>query len=348
MNGEIKSLTGLRGLAIIFVLLSHANKAGFLLFNEFDFSGGGRYGVFIFFILSSFLLTKQFLALGEGISFKAYFPRYLMRRFLRIYPLFVSTLLVYYVFHVFGHTIWEFDEWDLLRNILLLEGTGVFWVIPVEFQYYFCIPVISALLVKYYDNFVEVIVFSIAFIILYSISIDAKYQANIGPFLAVFYIGSFLAYLQDSLEKLKITERASWCLNKTCNVVSVICLIVFVLLVPKYFGYIVGVDNVPVGYFHNSFLLLGVLSSILVFTVINSNGVIKAILANRFFNFVGKVSFSSYLGHYLVLAAILKYSEFFLPEVAFVMFFLLTFLFSYVSFRLIEEPLYRLGRKKRV
>ncbi len=32
MNGEIRALTGLRGLAIVFVLLSHANKAGFLLF----------------------------------------------------------------------------------------------------------------------------------------------------------------------------------------------------------------------------------------------------------------------------------------------------------------------------
>ncbi|MEY8210771.1 MAG: acyltransferase [Gammaproteobacteria bacterium] len=348
MNGEIRALTGLRGLAIVFVLLSHANKAGFLLFEQFDFSGGGRYGVFIFFILSSFLLTRQFLVLGVGCSFRAYIPEYLMKRFLRIYPLFITTLLVYYAFHVFGHTIWVFDGWDLLRNMLLLEGVGVFWVIPVEFQYYFFIPFISVLLLKYYDSFIGVSVFSIAFIVLYSLVVDASYQSNVGPFLAIFYMGSFLAYLQDKLDKLKLSERGYWYLTKCCNVLSFICLAVFVTLVPKYFGHIVGDDNIPVGYFHNSFILLGVLSSIFIFTVINSKGLIEGILASRFFNFVGKVSFSAYLGHYLILAAISKYSEVFLPEAAFVVFFLFTFLFSFISFRLIEEPLYRLGHKKRV
>jgi peptidoglycan/LPS O-acetylase OafA/YrhL len=54
---HIKLLTGVRGFAVLLVLCSHAGHSNYYLHSAFDFSGAGRYGVFLFFVLSAFLLT---------------------------------------------------------------------------------------------------------------------------------------------------------------------------------------------------------------------------------------------------------------------------------------------------
>lgn len=58
-----KSLNGLRGVAVLFVLFSHAANKGLIFFEGFSIagSGSGKVGVYLFFVLSAFLLTDQIL-----------------------------------------------------------------------------------------------------------------------------------------------------------------------------------------------------------------------------------------------------------------------------------------------
>jgi hypothetical protein len=56
-NLQFGSLDGLRGIAVLFVVLSHLSNAGFNLTPVLNFAGSGKYGVFLFFVLSAFLLT---------------------------------------------------------------------------------------------------------------------------------------------------------------------------------------------------------------------------------------------------------------------------------------------------
>ena len=78
-------LDGLRGVAVLLVLLSHSSNAGHDLLPGLDASGVGRAGVFLFFVLSSFLLTGQVLgkaAAGEPVGW----GRFAVRRLLRVVP----------------------------------------------------------------------------------------------------------------------------------------------------------------------------------------------------------------------------------------------------------------------
>lgn len=344
MNGNIKGLTGLRGFAVLFVILSHSNKAGFRLFDSIDFSGSGRYGVFIFFVLSSYLLTKQFLDLNEDINYINYFIKYLIKRILRIYPLFIGALSVYYALNQFGYVIWKFDLRDLFLNLLLHDGVGVFWAIPVEFQYYFIIPLVSFVLLKYKNNFFSVTILSFSFIILYSYFVKSVYKPNITPFLAVFYMGSFLAYLQKAYEGKKFTKRENLKVKFYLNFICLLVILCYIIIIPKFYGYIVG-RNISIGYFHHEFYFFGFLSSVLIFTVINSDGIANKLFSSYFFNFIGNISFSMYLGHYIVLAGISKFSHFLFPSISFILFLLLTTIFSYFSYMFIEKPLYALKHK---
>ena len=53
-------LDGVRGLAVLLVILSHLANKDILLFEGLKYSGNGsgKVGVYLFFVLSSFLLTR--------------------------------------------------------------------------------------------------------------------------------------------------------------------------------------------------------------------------------------------------------------------------------------------------
>ncbi|MEO0684493.1 MAG: acyltransferase, partial [Cyanobacteria bacterium J06649_11] len=139
----VKSLDGLRGLAVLIVMLSHTSNTGLLLSEYLDFSLIGKSGVYLFFVLSAYLLDRQIAVFlrrpNNGKS--AYWKNYFLRRFLRIYPLFVIALISYALVSYLG-----FDTQillaDIVPHLLLQEGKLVFWSIPVEFKYYFISPLI--------------------------------------------------------------------------------------------------------------------------------------------------------------------------------------------------------------
>jgi len=344
MNGEIKALTGMRGLAILFVYLSHSSKAGINLFSALDFSGAGRYGVFMFFVLSAYLLTKQFLDTNIKTNITKYIITFFIKRILRIYPLFILSLLIYYMLYKFGYKIWDIELKDVWLSILLSKGIGVFWAIPVEFQYYFIIPFVSVYLLKYSDNIIGVTVFSFLFLVVYTIYIKHEYQPNVIPFLSIFYMGSYLAYIQNKIERYQFTRNVYYLLMRIFDFLSIIMFSIFILLVPSVFTIFSG-EPVPLGYFHHHFILLGLLSSILIFSVINSSGVIYKLLSSDIMCFIGRISFSMYLGHYIIIAIVYKYIGLFPGVLSFLVCFLLTISLSWVSYRVIEKPLFDLRHK---
>ena len=81
---HVKSLDGLRGVAVLMVLLSHSSNQELYLFGM-DFKGIGSFGVYLFFILSSYLLDRQIAQnLLKHKTNKGYWMNYALRRFLRI------------------------------------------------------------------------------------------------------------------------------------------------------------------------------------------------------------------------------------------------------------------------
>ena len=333
----IDSLNGIRGFAVLLVLLSHSSNRGMTIFDSLSFSGAGRYGVFLFFALSSYLLTKQFLeynfAKGE---WKAFVTKYIIRRFFRIYPLFIAALVLYLALYKFGFPIYAMDESDVLKAAFLIEGKGIFWTIPVEFQYYFIIPLVSLVLI-WFQGAKIILPAAILFILSWSFVFPPEFVANLIPFLPLFLMGSMTAYI--SLQ-LKLSSKFQVASN---NLIAVTSILLFIILVPNFYNILFSQD-VARNYFHHQFLLFGFVSCTLILGVIHGDGFIKTLMEHRFFTFWGRISFSAYLGHMPILVFVDKIVP--LPEyLQLLLFITLTAAVSFLTYSIIEVPVSKLANK---
>jgi peptidoglycan/LPS O-acetylase OafA/YrhL len=76
----VKSLDGIRGIAVLLVIMIHSHLCSF-----------GWVGVQMFFVLSGFLITT-ILTSDSGQGFKNYLLRFYWRRGLRIWPVYFGFL----------------------------------------------------------------------------------------------------------------------------------------------------------------------------------------------------------------------------------------------------------------
>jgi peptidoglycan/LPS O-acetylase OafA/YrhL len=143
-NGYIKSLDGLRFLAVTFVLADHwtADRLGF---------PASYLGVCMFFVLSGFLITRILLSAkekdaelnrGHGFSLKRFF----IRRTIRIFPLYYAVLGGLFLLNVppvREKFMWLFSY--MTNNYLAIHNTWMgsvdhLWSLAVEEQFYIFFP----------------------------------------------------------------------------------------------------------------------------------------------------------------------------------------------------------------
>jgi|CXWL01.1.fsa_nt_gi peptidoglycan/LPS O-acetylase OafA/YrhL len=137
------AIDGLRGLAALFVVASHASLLGLHWLPGLSLAGIGKYGVYLFFVISAFLLTLQWLQAppGRGDTGRA-LARYLVRRVLRIFPLYVAVLLLGWALAPRGLGV-PLDGAAVWQHLTLREGRDIYWSVPVEFKYYLAIPLLA-------------------------------------------------------------------------------------------------------------------------------------------------------------------------------------------------------------
>jgi peptidoglycan/LPS O-acetylase OafA/YrhL len=144
-----RRLDGLRGIAIILVLIVHTFNYGYLQ-PWFYF---GASGVELFFVLSGFLITGILL---DTKNDRRYFRTFFARRALRILPLYYLVLALFFVLSFFSSTISWFREyqlyfWTYTHNFLFLKTgflkpLGHFWSLAIEEQFYLFWPFIVFIL----------------------------------------------------------------------------------------------------------------------------------------------------------------------------------------------------------
>src|SRR4051812_21002492 len=114
---RLPALDGLRGLAVLLVLLDHASDTDLRLFPAANMNRAGKYGVYLFFVLSAFLLTPPLLLRPSTELVRARtWINYAIRRFMRIFPLYAVVLVALSAIHKFQPGWWAF-----IYNHLLLR-----------------------------------------------------------------------------------------------------------------------------------------------------------------------------------------------------------------------------------
>jgi peptidoglycan/LPS O-acetylase OafA/YrhL len=155
VQNEIRALTGLRGLAAVWVLAAHFFSAYGV---ESWIAGSGQFGVFLFFVLSGFILGYVHdCDFNRPFGFSTTL-RFLGLRLAKIYPLHAAITLIWALVLVPLH-IWPTVARDtgeaLGLNLLLVHAWGFLqeytwnmpsWSISVEWLCYLLFPLLPLLL----------------------------------------------------------------------------------------------------------------------------------------------------------------------------------------------------------
>ena len=151
--GEIRPLTGVRGVAASVVMLYH-----YFLDNH-DFSmriGRGYLAVDLFFVLSGFVMALSYGHLFGGRVSPATYGGFLIKRLARVYPLLVvvtAVALVKYLLDFSGSARLAYPGYgprDLAAGLLMVQGWGLgyismpgaTWSISTEFFAYLIFPLL--------------------------------------------------------------------------------------------------------------------------------------------------------------------------------------------------------------
>ena len=138
---HLKSLDGLRAVAVLLVLLTHF---GFNLF--------GWFGVEAFFVLSAYLITDGLLDAKKNISPRSAMRMFFLKRALRIFPLYFGYLILISVGYLFFHKPQFYPQaapllWTFTYNLMPLNAVwhhsvfySHFWTLAVEIQFYLIWP----------------------------------------------------------------------------------------------------------------------------------------------------------------------------------------------------------------
>ncbi|EFF9715775.1 acyltransferase family protein [Escherichia coli] len=329
---EIKSLTGVRGIAAIYVVLYHFTNA------KIPFLWNGYLAVDLFFVLSGFIMcmvySKNFT---QEISVSE-FGKFIWHRFSRIYPLYLFVLLLTIIIQVnqssppsTQNLIINFMMWQNLFNNGMV---GASWSVSVELIAYLIFPPLIFLLTdKKWLCFI--IIYTSMSMLFYITTIDNP--GSSGPLdiysgipsimrgVCGFTIGCCCYVLFD---KYKHT------FNVIAYTQDILAALVIACLLTK------GMDIVFV-----------ILTGLYISSLYYSTGITGWLLSTKPIHYLGELSFSIYLTHLMIqrhfifeVNAITEWLNVSYINDVFVMV-ISTLMFSILTFHLVEKPSRNILRK---
>jgi peptidoglycan/LPS O-acetylase OafA/YrhL len=311
-RGSIPSLTGVRGIAALWVFLTHfygftGRVFGMPSLMKSSFLFNGFRGVDLFFILSGFILMHVHATDFTTISWPA-LKRFFILRFFRIYPLntvilvalvplvllapsyvaaqraFTDPHFAYRVHNLsaagFVQTLLLAQSWTILK---LGEWNIVSWTLSAEVLGYALFPALTWIIVRE-SSWRRCIIYATCSLVVLTILLFLSHHANNNPtgtfgsvrMFFCFWAGICL-YRCYQLAPDTLADRAS---AITCAAIFFIALTLFFPPSPVFdsFGF-----------------------AALVFGLAYRRGPINSLMETRPSLYLGKISFSFYLSHFLII-----------------------------------------------
>ena len=331
---RLTKLDGLRGFACLLVIAGHTHGT----FGDSMISTeviAAKSGVYLFFILSAFLLTGQFLESYKSTNDKLWFlGRYFHRRVIRIIPLYFIALTAYYSVGLLvpnkSAIIQNFPEY--LRNVFMYQGSSIFWTVPVEFKFYFLIPFIGIMATAKGGSYKTLWILILS-ILLSFIGLSGDNTGNLFSLSYVFILGGLLAciFYKGSFLKQRISPLI--------NTIIGVSMIFAYLMIPSFLIQICGYEMGEIEYMAHIWSIVGF---ILMVSILGNETYITTLMSNSIMVFIGKISYSIYLWHLLIFVITKELLADRIPtEINILIAWTLTCIVAYFSYNLIEM---RLGK----
>ena len=333
-------IDGLRALAVIPVILFHAN---------IDIFQGGFVGVDIFFVISGFLITRIILAEIYQSSFSII--HFYERRARRILPAFFAVLIFSTFFAWFLLPPIEFKDYGqslffasfFSSNIFFWIESGYFglgtdlkplihtWSLGVEEQFYIFFPLLAILIYTIHKKLVFPVIFLLFFISLYLSHIYSAPASDIFSKEGAFFLLPTRAWelLLGSILFLTYNNAFLVSNNRVNNVLSFLGL---VLICYSIFFFSKQTPSPSL------MSLIPTVGAALVI-IFSLNGTISHFfLTRKPIIMIGLISYSAYLWHQPLMAFSRYYFISDLDSLKILLIVLITFLLAYLSWRFIEQP----------
>jgi len=321
-----KPLDGLRGLAVLMVVFGHGANHGLGPFGPDSIMVRGKLGVYLFFVLSAYLLDRQIIKMfQQGRAEWDYWRYYISRRILRIFPLFFLALVVFRFANAAGLKVVIYDWGQVWEHLALQRGDHIFWSIPVEFKYYLISPILLYFFhrVLRWNLWAMAIAFAALFIGVYQWSLWWQPDGTSTLlYLNIFLMGTLVAVLERCVPNFWSTLRTS----KYTSTLGWLVLVAF-----SFWSYKVS-DFTNM----NTYLPAAALWSIALIASFGT-GWWSKLFSIAPLRWVGKVSFSMYLFHIPVLMWVKTWT---LPAgPSWVIYLILTAAVCTATYLLVERPL---------
>jgi peptidoglycan/LPS O-acetylase OafA/YrhL len=370
----VASLTGLRGIAALFVFIYHYGyfNPGIrldltipVIGKALQFPlGFGFAGVDLFFVLSGFLLSLPFARATLSRSAHPPLTQYYKRRLLRVFPAYYAQLAIILILGAWFITWRPLDGTSLLAHLFMFFNmgwnpvqpmVGLWWTLPVEFSFYLLLPFIASFMRP--GRWVVFLLGGIILSMLYRIwsvdhfaaaSDEAVFLASslLPGSLPEFLLGASAAVLVQQFDLKAIKRPGAWMLDGIFLAGVILANVWFWKIMLPYGGvFWSGHWSMVVAP-----LALGLPLSMMVISLYWGSRIGRLLFANPVVYFLGLISYSLYLWHFVVLQqAELVFGEAYagmqgLPK--FLLSMSLVVLVSTISYFVFERPFFRLGARR--
>ncbi len=340
-------IDSLRGLAVLMVVLVHvsqiADMSNFNSIIQKIFSDGAK-GVQLFYIISGFTIWLSIYKISIKNTYS--YKNFMIRRFFRIAPMWYMAIIVYLLIDGTGARYWLGDVQNIsilniIFNFIFLHGFNPYyinsivpggWSIGVEMVFY----VIAPLLYKYCNSTdLSIKMFALSLILGKGLGKILLHICPIGSQelwsnYLFFWLPSQLPYFFIGITLFNCIYKKDRLLSKG----SYMCLIAVLAVL------YLAPDSVT----SSAILLAGL------FIVYSKGSII--VLNNSIMQYVGKLSYSVYLTHFIAIKIATKISiPIFIPNnliqviVNYTLVVLIAICISSITYYCIEQPMINWGRK---
>lgn len=305
----------------------------------------GFIAVDVFFVLSGFVIHLTYRGYVSSLGIRSSL-RFVVSRVLRVYPLHVFTLLLCLLnvwlilnFSSQKHIGVRYSFEYFIASLFLVQNWGGFgyigwnipsWSISSEFLSYLLYPVVGWFVLRYFRTQLSLCIFILLSLVSLSIVFDASGARSIGD--QISRLGS-IRCLFEFLVGVLLSElrlKRVGCANSVERFVigaSLLC-----------GTFLIFFKNVT-----TPIIVAGWSSFIIYYLTGESASLLAKILSNRYLRYLGKISFSTYMIHFLI-KDWLKFLTTDISSALFLVYVASVFLVSVVLFKFVEDPAQRLSR----